>query len=91
MVLHMNFLSLFFVIATKNPFEEVGTYELSSPQLDRFAISLSLGYSTKEAERKILSSNHKYELSELYALQSDEALYLQRVKMAIVFTLLPPL
>ncbi|MDF1879582.1 AAA family ATPase [Sulfurimonas sp. SAG-AH-194-C20] len=68
----------FFVCATKNPFEEVGTYELPSSQLDRFAISLSLGYPTLEAERKILSSNQKYKLSELTALQRDEALFLQK-------------
>ncbi|MDQ7067659.1 MAG: AAA family ATPase [Sulfurimonas sp.] len=46
----------FFVCATKNPFEEVGTYELPSSQLDRFAISISLGYPTKDAEREILSA-----------------------------------
>jgi len=68
----------FFVIATKNPFEEVGTYELPSSQLDRFAISLSLGYPNKEAERKILSSNKKYELNKLNSLKIEEALYLQK-------------
>ena len=73
----------FFVIATKNTFEEVGTYELPSSQLDRFAISLSLGYPTKEAERKILSSNQKYELSELNALKSEEALSLQKELLSI--------
>ncbi|SFV58963.1 FIG022979: MoxR-like ATPases [hydrothermal vent metagenome] len=73
----------FFVIATKNPFEEVGTYELPSSQLDRFSISISLGYPTKEAERKILSSNQKYKLSELNVLKDEEALFLQKELLSI--------
>lgn len=48
--------SPFFVIATKNPFEEVGTFELPSSQLDRFILSFSLGYPDKAAERDILLS-----------------------------------
>ncbi|MDX1296063.1 MAG: MoxR family ATPase [Sulfurimonadaceae bacterium] len=46
----------FFVMATKNPFEEVGTFELPDSQLDRFLISFSLGYPDREAERSILKS-----------------------------------
>ncbi len=49
----------FFVVATKNPFEEVGTFELPSSQLDRFMISFSLGYPDAKAERDILLSNTK--------------------------------
>ncbi|MCX6074479.1 MAG: AAA family ATPase [Campylobacterales bacterium] len=70
--------SPFFVIATKNPFEEVGTYMLPSSQLDRFAISFSLGYPTFEAERHILSSNKKYSISELKSLTADEIRLLQK-------------
>jgi len=51
----------FFVVATKNPFEEVGTFELPSSQLDRFMISFSLGYPDAKAERNILLSNSKNE------------------------------
>lgn len=61
----------FFVIATKNPFEEVGTYALPSSQLDRFGISLSLGYPNYEAERAILS-NKKYDLQMLQTLTSSQ-------------------
>lgn len=49
----------FFVVATKNPFEEVGTFELPSSQLDRFMVSFSLGYPDAKAERNILLSNTK--------------------------------
>jgi MoxR-like ATPase len=62
----------FFVIATKNPFEEVGTYMLPSSQLDRFAISFSLGYPSAQAERKILSASKKHEIGELKSLDKEE-------------------
>ena len=67
----------FFVIATKNPFEEVGTYELPSSQLDRFAISFSLGYPSVEAERHILSTNKKHSIDELKSLNTQEIELLQ--------------
>lgn len=62
----------FFVIATKNPFEEVGTYMLPSSQLDRFAISFSLGYPSKEAEREILSLKKNLGFEELTSLTKEE-------------------
>lgn len=62
----------FFVIATKNPFEEVGTYMLPSSQLDRFAISFSLGYPSKEAEREILSLKKNIAFEELISLTTKE-------------------
>jgi len=58
----------FFVMATKNPFEEVGTFELPSSQLDRFAISFSLGYPDKEAEREILKQSSQLSLDELHSI-----------------------
>jgi len=44
----------FFVIATQNPLEEVGTFRLPYSQLDRFMISLDIGYLDKEAEKEVL-------------------------------------
>lgn len=67
----------FFVIATKNPFEEVGTYELPSSQLDRFAISFSLGYPSKEAEKHILSATKHYDIEELKSLTLEEVEFLK--------------
>lgn len=40
----------FFVIATQNPIELQGTYPLPEAQLDRFAVCVSLGYLTEDAE-----------------------------------------
>ena len=45
---------LFFVIATENPIEYHGTFPLPEAQLDRFMLSLSLGYPKVEQEIEIL-------------------------------------
>lgn len=45
---------LFFVIATENPIEYHGTFPLPEAQLDRFMLSLSLGYPKLEQEVEIL-------------------------------------
>lgn len=45
---------LFFVIATENPIEYHGTFPLPEAQLDRFMISLSLGYPKPSQEVEIL-------------------------------------
>ena len=44
----------FFVIATQNPQDQVGTYALPESQLDRFHMRISLGYPDREAERELL-------------------------------------
>ncbi len=44
----------FFVIATQNPQEQIGTYPLPESQLDRFLMRLSLGYPAPRAERELL-------------------------------------
>jgi MoxR-like ATPase len=40
----------FFVMATQNPIEQEGVYQLPEAQLDRFMLKLSVGYNTKEEE-----------------------------------------
>jgi len=44
----------FFVIATQNPVEYQGTFPLPEAQLDRFALSFSLGYPTEAEELTML-------------------------------------
>jgi len=44
----------FFVMATQNPLEQLGTFPLPESQLDRFFMRISLGYPDKEAERQLL-------------------------------------
>jgi len=45
----------FFVIATQNPHDELGTYALPESQLDRFLMRVSLGYPDRAAERELLN------------------------------------
>jgi MoxR-like ATPase len=44
----------FFVIATQNPVEYQGTFPLPEAQMDRFTLSLSLGYPTEAEELQML-------------------------------------
>jgi MoxR-like ATPase len=46
----------FIVLATQNPLEFQGTFPLPESQLDRFLVSLELGYPPKEEERNLLLS-----------------------------------
>ncbi|RYX90368.1 MAG: MoxR family ATPase [Comamonadaceae bacterium] len=46
--------SPFFVIATQNPHDQLGTYALPESQLDRFHMRISLGYPDRSAERELL-------------------------------------
>ncbi len=65
----------FFVIATQNPFHQIGTYPLPESQLDRFLIRISLGYPAREVERQLFSGGDARPLiEELSALMSPEAL-----------------
>ena len=49
----------FFVIATQNPHEEVGTFALPHSQLDRFLCSFGIGYPDRAAERDVLLGRAK--------------------------------
>lgn len=49
----------FFVIATQNPQEQVGTHPLPESQLDRFLMRIHLGYPSEEYELMMLKNIHK--------------------------------
>ncbi|HQC84694.1 MAG TPA: MoxR family ATPase, partial [Rhodoferax sp.] len=49
----------FFVIATQNPMDQIGTYALPESQLDRFLMRISLGYPDRAAERELLQGNDR--------------------------------
>jgi MoxR-like ATPase len=56
--------SPFFVIATQNPHDQLGTYALPESQLDRFLMRISLGYPDRAAERELLGGRDRRELVE---------------------------
>jgi len=49
----------FFIIATQNPVEQVGAYPLPESQLDRFLMSIELGYPDAAAERELLAGGDR--------------------------------
>ncbi len=50
----------FFVIATQNPVEYQGTFPLPEAQMDRFTISLSMGYPSAAEELQMLQKQHQH-------------------------------
>lgn len=49
----------FFLIATQNPSENIGTFPLPESQLDRFLMKLHLGFPSREAEKNILKGRDR--------------------------------
>ena len=65
----------FFVIATQNPTNQIGTFPLPESQLDRFLMRISLGYPDAESERQLLSGIDRQQLlQQLNAVLTPEHL-----------------
>lgn len=71
----------FFVIATQNPIEYQGTFPLPEAQMDRFMLSLSLGYPTQEEELQMLQRHQEgMTISELSpCISTEEVLELRQL------------
>jgi MoxR-like ATPase len=52
----------FFVIATQNPSDQLGTYPLPESQLDRFLLRVTLGYPDRASERELLAGEDRRHL-----------------------------
>ena len=73
--------SPFFVVATQNPTEQIGTYPLPESQLDRFLMCITLGYPDRQAERALLAGeDRRAALATLQAVMTPEDL--QQVQAA---------
>ncbi len=67
--------SPFFLIATQNPQENIGTFPLPESQLDRFLMKLQLGFPSREAEKGILKGRDRnLWIQELESLFNPEEL-----------------
>jgi MoxR-like ATPase len=65
----------FFVIATQNPNDQIGTYPLPESQLDRFLMCVTLGYPDHASERALLAGEDRREaIHRLAAVMTPEAL-----------------
>ena len=75
----------FFVIATQNPHDQLGTFALPESQLDRFLMRISIGYPDRAAERLLLAGGDRRDLvdSLLPLLSQDELAQLQRQVLAV--------
>jgi MoxR-like ATPase len=64
----------FFVVATRNPLRQIGTFPLPESQLDRFLMQISLGYPDPAEERELLRDRDRREiLADLQPALSVEA------------------
>jgi MoxR-like ATPase len=75
----------FFVIATQNPHDQLGTYALPESQLDRFLMCISLGYPECAAERELLAGHNRRALADNLqpVLTADGLAALQRAVDAV--------
>jgi MoxR-like ATPase len=65
----------FFVIATQNPTDQLGTYPLPESQLDRFLMCITLGYPDRASERALLAGEDRRQAIErLPAVMTAEEL-----------------
>jgi MoxR-like ATPase len=76
---------LFFVIATQNPIEYHGTFPLPEAQIDRFMLSLSLGYPKPEEEMTLLVKTLQDGAFEAASVLSVEEVLQARVRARQVF------
>lgn len=75
----------FFVVATQNPHEQIGTYGLPESQLDRFLMRVSLGYPDPASERRVLLQGERREVLDRTpaVLDGEQVLALQRAARSI--------
>lgn len=71
----------FFVIATQNPQEQLGTYPLPESQLDRFLMRISMGYPSHSAEFELLAGGSRRNMLEKLpmVLNAKDFLIIQQV------------
>lgn len=79
----------FFVLATENPIENLGTYPLPEAQVDRFLFKIYIGYPTVDEEKKILDTNitsKKFEDYNLRAVVNEKIILDIQEKVKNVFS-----
>jgi MoxR-like ATPase len=65
----------FFVVATQNPGDQIGTFPLPESQLDRFLMRIEIGYPNEESERELIAGDDRREmLKDIEAITGPEML-----------------
>lgn len=75
--------SPFVVLATQNPIEQEGTYNLPEAQLDRFMMKISVDYPDFEAEKSVLGL--KSQQQELRPLIDENDLFSMKEKVEMIY------
>jgi MoxR-like ATPase len=65
----------FFVVATQNPGDQIGTFPLPESQLDRFLMRVEIGYPDEASEREIIAGeDRRLMLDEIESVAGPETL-----------------
>jgi MoxR-like ATPase len=77
----------FFVIATQNPSNQIGTFPLPESQLDRFLMRIAIGYPDAASEKQLLQGDDRRDLlQQLRAVITDETLADLQIKVSKIHT-----
>jgi len=75
----------FLVMATQNPIEQEGTYQLPEAQVDRFMLKVMIGYPTFEEEKLIIRENLAGALPEVHPVTTAEEILRARKVVGDVY------
>ena len=75
----------FLVMATQNPIEQEGTYQLPEAQVGRFMLKVVIGYPTLEEEKLIIRQNIKGEHKEVLPVTTAEEILKARAVVEEVY------
>ena len=75
----------FLVMATQNPIEQEGTYQLPEAQVDRFMLKVIIGYPTLEEEKAIIRENLQGKMPEVRPVTTAEEIIRAREVVNMVY------
>lgn len=75
----------FLVMATQNPIEQEGTYQLPEAQVDRFMLKVIIDYPTLEEEKAIIRENLQGEMPEAHPVTTAEEIIRAREVVNMVY------
>ena len=75
----------FLVMATQNPIEQEGTYQLPEAQVDRFMLKVVIGYPTLEEEKQIIRENIKKKKKNVLPVTTAEEIMKARAVVEDVY------
>jgi len=81
----------FFVVATQNPADQIGTFPLPESQLDRFLMRLELGYPNEENERELITGEDRRSMLETVEAVASPEILLKLQKAAAGMHMSEPL